>query len=113
MGIINNYIKYLYYLLIIIIVVLVNILLFKVFKITDNVSGMNTNITKITDNINKDKEKAEYLKSTAKSWKFFISIYAILVVISETFKYRKRYKSFTRSFSHSLARHSRQLRNFR
>ena len=113
MGMINQYIKYLYYLLLIIIIVLINIIMLKIFTISDDLEAMNSNITNISKNINADKDKTTSIKNTVNSWKFFISIYAIMVVIRETFKYRKRYKSLSRSLSASLVRHSRQLRSLR
>lgn len=63
--------------------------------------------------LNAVKAKADRIRASAPSYKFFASLYIILVVIKETLKSWKNDRSLPGSFTSAYLRHSRQISKIR
>ncbi len=74
--------------------------------LTDSLSVMNGELNAV-------KTKTARIKASAPSYKFFASLYIILVIIKETLKSWKNDKSLPGSFTKAYIRHSKQISKIR
>ena len=95
--------------MIVLIVVLVIRLLLTLAKMSKSIKVIADDGNRMNQNIDRVNSSLECIKKSEDSWMFFASIYAIFVVIRETFKYRKSEKSLSRSFAKSVTRHAGQI----
>ena len=113
MNTVNSYIKYVYILLGIILVGVIIALLVKVLKLMKNVSSTMEQTGNITRNLEADKEKIAVIQKSKDSWTFFLSFYAIFVVLKEAIRNRKHEDSFVKSLTYSGVKHAKQLSKIR
>ena len=114
MKVINQYIIFVYVFLISAIIVLffdLLIHLIKMLKTTGTVTAEKLNV--LNDNLTRMNETTEKISKTANSWAFFLSIYAIYLIIKETIKYYRSERSISRSFAKAAIRHAGQLGKLR
>ena len=74
--------------------------------LTDSLNVMNVEL-------NAAKAKTARIKASAPSYKFFASLYIILIIIKETLKSWKNDRSLPGSFTRAYLRHSRQISKIR
>lgn len=114
MKVINKYIIFVYVVLISAIIVLIGDLLIHLIKMMKTtVNETTTKINSVSDNLKKMSDTSEKIKSTANSWTFFLSIYAIYVIFRETLKYWRSERSLTKSFTKACLRHVGQINKIR
>ena len=63
--------------------------------------------------LNAVRSKTGKIRASAPSFKFFASLYIVLVIIKETLKSWRNDKSLPGSFTNAYLRHSRQIRKIR
>jgi len=113
MDIINSYMKYVYILLIAVLLVTVIVFIINLVKMMKEIALTADKTTGITSTVESSKSKIDYIKNTENSWSFFISLFVVMTIIKETFKYKRRNDSLSRSFARSCIRHSSQITKIR
>lgn len=113
MDIINNYMKYVYIVLIVVLFITIIAFIVNLVKMMKEIAATADKTTSINTNIEASKSKLDYIKSTEGSWSFFLSLFVIITIIKEAFKYRGKSDSLGKSFTKSCIRHSRELSKIR
>ena len=110
---INHLMKYVYLILVPATVYWLAAFLIRLSKTMKIVSETSENGKKAGTQLAAAGEKASLISKSAGSWKFFLSAFAILIVLKETFKYYRSEKSLSRSFAKAMMRHRSQVAGFR
>ena len=113
MKTVNAYIRYIYILLGIALAGVIIALLIRLGKLMRSVSSTVDRTGNITKNLEADKEKIAVIQRSKDSWTFFLSLYAIFVVLKEAIRNRKREDSFVKSLTYSGVKHAKQLSKIR
>ena len=113
MDIINNYMKYVYIVLIVVLFITIIAFIVNLVKMMKEIAATADKTVNINTNIESSKSKLDYIKSTEGSWSFFMSLFVIITIIKETFKYKRRSDSLSKSFARSCIRHSSQITKIR
>lgn len=113
MKTVNFYMRYVYILLGVVLIGVIIVLLVRLSKLMKSVSSTVDRTGNIMKNLEADKEKIDAIQKSKDSWTFFLSLYAIFVVLKEAFRNRKREDSFAKSLAHSGVRHAKQLSKIR
>lgn len=113
MDIINNYMKYVYIVLIVVLFITIIAFIVNLVKMMKEIAATADKAVNINTNIEASKSKLDYIKSTEGSWSFFMSLFVIITIIKETFKYKRRSDSLSKSFARSCIRHSSQITKIR
>ena len=88
-------------------------LLLRVRKTLKAADPLNESLGIMNTRLEVVKEKTGKIKASADSFKFFASLYIILVVIKETVKSWSHDRSLPGSFASAYVRHSKQIRKIR
>ena len=113
MDVINAYMKYVYVLLGIVLFITVIALLVRLGRLMKRLAETGEMTAGIGDNLKASKEKIDSIRSTAGSFTFFMSLFVILTILREAFRYRGRNDSFGKALTRSCVRHSAQLSRIR
>ncbi|MBQ6478004.1 MAG: hypothetical protein IJI44_01415 [Erysipelotrichaceae bacterium] len=89
------------------------VLLFRIKKTVKAMESLSGSIQIMNTELNVVKQKTDRIKASADSFKFFTSLYIILIVIKETLKSWKYDKSLPGSFASAYMRHSKQIKKIR
>ena len=113
MKIINPYMKYVYIVLILGLVAALIAFLKSLMKTIRNISDTAQGASSVSVHIGQTNEKLSAIKESGDSYKFFLSLLAIFVIIKETFKYAKSEKSLSKSFRKAFMRHTASFTKIR
>ena len=113
MKIINSYMKYVYILLIGALVIVLITFIRSLVRTIRNISDTAQGAGDIGTQLNLANEKVTAIKESSDSYKFFLSAFAVFIIIKEAFKYSKSEKSFTKSFAKAFMRHSSSIGKIR
>ena len=109
MNIINPYMKYVYIILILALIAALIAFLKSLMKTVRNISDTAQGASSISVHIDQTNEKLSAIRESKDSYKFFLSLLAVFVIIKDTFKYAKSEKSLSKSFRKAFMRHTASL----
>ena len=110
---VNRIILYLYIPLIIGIIAAVIVLLLRVFRMIGGLAETIDRAAPIAGHLERMNATIEQISQSAQSYKFFLSLAAVFIVIKETVKYWKSEKSISKSFAKALLRHTAQIKGLK
>ena len=110
---VNRIILYLYIPLIIGIVAAAIVLLLRIFRMIGGLADTIDHAMPIADHLDRMNTTIEKISQSAESYKFFLSLAAVFIIINETIKYWKSEKSISKSFAKALLRHTGQIRGLK
>lgn len=113
MEMVNRIIMYLYIPLIIGIVAALIVLLVRIIKMIGGLGQTIERAKPISERIENMNASIEKISASAESYKFFLAVAAVFIIIRETLKYWKSEKSISKSFAKALVRHSSQIKGLR
>lgn len=86
-------------------------------KLMKKVAGVNNRINELKENVNEVNEKTKQIEETKDSWRFFISIYTICLVLKQTISdYRSTKltkRSITKSFSKTCTKNFSKIKKIK
>lgn len=113
MEMVNRIVLYLYIPLIIGVVAAAVVLLLRVFRMIGGLADTIDCAKPVADHLERMSTTIEKISQSAQSYKFFLSLAAVFIIIRETIKYWKSEKSISRSFAKAVLRHTSQIRDLR
>lgn len=114
MKVINQYIIFVYIFLISAIIVLFFDLLYHLIRLMKTtVKDTADKINVVADDVQRMNDTTDRIAKTGESWTFFLSVYAVYLIVRETIKYYRSERSLSRSFAKAAIRHSGQLGKIR
>ncbi len=109
----NRIILYLYIPLVIGVIAAAIILLVRVLRMAGSLAKTVDCAKPITDHLEKMNATIGKISESGASYRFFLSLAAVLIIIKETVKYWKSEKSISRSFAKAVLRHTGQLKSLK
>ncbi len=113
MGNIGHYIGYLNIGLAAAAAVLTVVLLVKAGRLKGPAAFVSEDTKILGRDLEHMNDTLEKIRATKDSWLFFASLYAVIAIIRETFRYRRSDRTISRSFARSVARHAKELSSIR
>ena len=113
MKIINAYMKYVYIALIAALFITLIAFFIRLSKTMKKITETAEGASSVSSLLNQTNEKLSLISQSKDSYKFFLSLFAIILIIKETFKYYKSEKSLPKSFTKAVLRHNTQISGFK
>lgn len=106
MKTVNQFMPYVYGLLIIVLIGTLIAFFVRLSKTMKKVAETLQGTQGMSEKLEKMNESVVKIQASKESWTFFAAIFAISVIIKETFKYYRSERSLSKSFAKALKRHA-------
>lgn len=113
MKIINAYMKYVYIALITALLITLIAFFVRLSKTMKKIAETGEGVSTLSSDLDQTNEKLSAISDSKDSYKFFLSLFAIILIVKETFKYYKSERSLPKSFTKAVLRHNAQISGFR
>ena len=110
---INRIVLYLYIPLLVGIVAALIVLLLRVFRMIGSLVQTIERTKPVSDHLERMNATIDRISASAGSYKFFLSLAAVFIIIKETVKYWRSEKSISKSFAKAVLRHNSQIRGLK